>query len=200
MRLQVGRRLAEVSARRRFDAVIPVAEVHRVQICVEDLLLGIALFETDGNRGLANLARERAGRCELLETHQLLRQGAPSLENATRAPVAPGGLHDSHGVETVMRVEAPILDRQERVDHVGRHAVEWNVDALFHEEGEHLPVLPVEDDGALGMRPDFGERSRVPQLTRHAPRGANRDRGDGPDEHRAQQHAHDQESSSHAAL
>jgi hypothetical protein len=56
MRLKVGRGLPEVSARRGFDAVIAVAEIHRVEVRVQDLRLRIPLFEPDGNRGFANLA------------------------------------------------------------------------------------------------------------------------------------------------
>ena len=56
VRLQVGRRLPEVAARRRLDAVIAVAEVDGVQVGVKDLLLRVALFEPDGNRHFAHLA------------------------------------------------------------------------------------------------------------------------------------------------
>ena len=99
-----------------------------------------------------------------------------------------------------MRIEAPILDREERGDHVRRHAVERNVGALLDEEGEDLPVLPVEDDGALRVRADLGECGGVAELTVDQPRRSNRDRGDGPDQNRGQQHARDQKSSSHAAM
>ena len=53
---------------------------------------------------------------------------------------------------------------------------------------------------ALRMRADGGERGGVTELAGDHPRGAKRDRGDGPDQNRSQQHAGDQQSSSHAAM
>ena len=197
VRLQVARRLAEVAARRGFDAVIAVAEIDRVQIRVQDVLLGVALFQLHRDRDLAHLSRERAIRRELLEPRELLGQRAAPFDDAAAAPVAPRGLHDADAVDAVVRVEAAILDGEERVDHVRRHAVERHVLALFDEEGEGLAVLPVEDDGALRMRANLGEGGGVVELARHQPGSADDGDGDGPHQDRAHQHAGDQKSSSH---
>src|SRR5258707_8526077 len=140
------------------------------------------------------------GRAELLEAYELLRKGAPALDDAAGGPVAPGRFRDAHRVEAMMRVEAPILDREECVDHQRRDPLERHVDPLLHEEREHLPVLPVEDDRALGVRADFGERGGVTQLTRHVPGSADSDDCDGPERNRAEQRARDQKSPSHAPL
>ena len=166
MRLQIDRRLAEVAARRGLDAVIAVAEIDRVQIRVQDVLLRVALFEPHRDRDLAHLAREGAIRRELLEPRQLLGQRAAPFDDAAAAPVAPGRLDDADAVDAVVRVEAAVLDGEERVDHVRRHAVERHVLALFDEEGKDLAVLPVEDDGALRMRADLGEGGGVVELAR----------------------------------
>ena len=198
VRLQVGGRLAEVAARRRFDAVVAVAEIHGVQIGVEDFLLGIAFFEADRDRRFPDLAREGPIRRQLLEARELLRQGATPLDDAAAMPVAPGGFDDTRGVETMVRKEAAVLDGEERIDHAGRHAVERHVDALFHIEREDLAVLAIEDDRGLGMRANLGNRRRMVELVRHAPRGPKRDHAERPDHHRAHHHARDQQYSSHA--
>ena len=67
-------------------------------------------------------------------------------------------------------IEAPVFNREERGDHVRRHAVERNVGALFGEEREDGPVVPVEDDGALRMRGELRYCGGVAELTRDAPR------------------------------
>ena len=53
MRLQIRGRLSEIALRRRFHAVIAVAEIDRVQVRVKDVLLRVALFEPDGDRDFA---------------------------------------------------------------------------------------------------------------------------------------------------
>src|SRR5258708_5324527 len=117
------------------------------------------------------------GRAELLEAYELLRKGAPALDDAAGAPVAPGRFRDAHRVEAMMRVEAPILDREECVDHQRRDPLERHVDPLLHEEREHLPVLPVEDDRALVGRAEWAKRyppAALPQ-TPHLPHRTGRD-------------------------
>ncbi len=142
----------KVAARGRLDPVIAVAEVDGVQVSVQNLCLGIALFEPDGNRHFTDLARERAGGTQLLEAGQLLRQRAASFHDASGPPVTQCGFQNARGVEAVMLIEAPIFDREERADHVRRYAIERNVGALLGEERKDRPVLPVEHDRALRVR------------------------------------------------
>src|SRR5262249_21823776 len=79
VRLQLGRRLAEVAARRGLYTVVPVAEVDGVQIRLQNLRLRITLLQPDRDRGLADFAGERARRRELLDPRELLRDRAAPL-------------------------------------------------------------------------------------------------------------------------
>jgi len=68
-----------------------------------------------------------------------------------------------------MRIEAPIFDGEERVDHVRRDAIERHVDALLDEKGERRLVVPVVNDRALRVLADRRERRRVGKLACGAP-------------------------------
>ena len=46
-----------------------------------------------------------------------------------------------------------------------RHAVERHLDALFDEEGEGRPAVPVVDDGRLRPHRDVGKRAVAIELT-----------------------------------
>ena len=197
---QIRRRLPEVAARRRLDAVVAVAEVDGVQVGVENLLLGVALLEPDRDRRFANLAREGAIRRQLLEPRELLRQGAAAFDDAAAAPVAPGGLDDARGVEPVMRIEAPILDRQQRVDHVRRHAVERHVDRAARRRtrtpgGSAGRRRSCSADARRSRRASPRGRARPSRATTRAARPTATVQTD----RRGQQHAGDQQYSSHHA-
>src|SRR6185503_18992723 len=78
--------LVEVQPGRRLDAVGAVAEIHLVAVDREDLPLGVALLDLDGEDRLADLALERLliRQAELIleVPRQLLRERARPL----RAP------------------------------------------------------------------------------------------------------------------
>jgi hypothetical protein len=131
VRPQRRRRRAKVSARRCLDTVIAVAQVHRIQVRAEDFVLAIALLEPGRERRFADLARERPRGRELLGARELLRDGARPFHDPSGAPVPPCGLDDADAVQAVVRIEAPVLRRNNRVDHVRRHRVDRHVDALL---------------------------------------------------------------------
>ncbi len=187
MRLQIGRGLPEIAARGRFDTVIAVAEIHHVQIRLEDLRLGIALFEADGNRRLADLSIERPHVRQLLDSPELLCDRAAAFDDAARAPVAPRRLCDAEGIQTVVCIEAAILNRQHRVDHARRHAIDRHVDPLLDEEGKRLVTVPIEHHGRLRPHADLGERRRIRQRADDTPRRAQRGRRRNPHQDRGQQ-------------
>src|SRR5262249_58732760 len=75
-------RLVEVQARRGFDPVCAVAEVHVIAVNGEDFPLRVPLFELDGENDLPNLALEQLlfGETKLVDiARHLLRQGAGAL-------------------------------------------------------------------------------------------------------------------------
>src|SRR3954447_9045005 len=102
MRRQILRRFSKVAAGGGLYAVVAVAEVHRVQVGVQDLLLGIALLQPYGDRGFPNFSRERPRRRQLLQPRELLGDRAAALDDAAAAPVAPRRLDDTDGIEPVM--------------------------------------------------------------------------------------------------
>ena len=119
--------------------------------------LRIALFEPEREHRLAHLALERARRRQTHGSRELLRDRAAALDDSPRAEVAQRRADDADRVEAVMRIEAPILDREERVDHVRRHLVERDVDPLLGEEGKGRLALAIEDDRRLGARREVGQ-------------------------------------------
>src|SRR3954469_14531645 len=106
MRRQVLREFSKVAARSGLDAVVTVAEVHGIQVGVQDVLLRVALLEAYRNRRFPNFSRERPRRGQLLEPRELLRNRAAALDDAAASPIAPCRLDDTDGIQAVMRVVA----------------------------------------------------------------------------------------------
>ena len=79
---QVGGRLAEVSARGRFGAVEPVAEVDLVQIDLENLVLAVELLDPLRENRFAHLAAKRLVAREEADSRQLLRNRARAFGRA----------------------------------------------------------------------------------------------------------------------
>ena len=79
--------LAEVAARRRLDAVEAVAEVHLVQIQLEDLVLRVRRSMRAGEDQLLQLAADRLVRRQEALPRELLRDRAAALRGAAVAEV-----------------------------------------------------------------------------------------------------------------
>ena len=94
---QVLHRLAEVHPRRGLDAVGAVAEVHLVAVEREDLRLGVALLDLEGEHDLLDLPLERLLRLEEQLARELLRERAgagieqPALVRRGCGRWSPGG-------------------------------------------------------------------------------------------------------------
>src|SRR5262245_3782376 len=81
----IGRVLAEIPQRRRLYSIEAVAEVHLVQVHLEDLVLRELALEPRGEEHLGDLPPERLGGSEKVLPRQLLRQGASPLGGTARS-------------------------------------------------------------------------------------------------------------------
>ncbi len=123
--------VAEVGARRRLHAVGPPAEVHRVEVALEDLGLGVLLLELHGHHRFLHLAVQGALPGEVNVLHVLLGDGGTTLARALGADIGEGRPGDADGVDAAVLEEVPVLGRQHRVAHHLGHAVELHVDAVL---------------------------------------------------------------------
>jgi hypothetical protein len=127
--VELGHGLVEVRLRRRLDAVPPAAEVDRVQVHLQELLLRVLAFELPRHASFCELPRERLHR--LTVSLALLEVGeAPEVEvlrellgdrraalgrSGLRPQVARRGSDDRSQVESLVPPEALVLDGDHRV-------------------------------------------------------------------------------------
>ena len=116
--VELGRRLAEIAARRRFDTVQAVAEVHLVEVHLENLLLRVQVLEIRRDDDLLHLARVGLAAGQEGQPRELLRDRAAALRPASRLQVLDDGAADADGVDAAVIEEALILDRNNGVDEV----------------------------------------------------------------------------------
>ena len=120
-RAAAGMGAAEVGAGGGLDAVGALAEVDRVEVLGEDLVLAPVVLEPVGERRLAELLEHRAaafGFERVLD--ELLGDRRGALLGALAEQVPDQGAADPLEVDAVVFVEARILDRDHRVLDVGR--------------------------------------------------------------------------------
>ena len=134
--------VAEVRAGRGFDPVRAVAEVDRVEVLGEDLLLGPLARQVVGQRGLAHLLEHGPA---ILRARgvldELLRDRRSALDGAALGDVLPERPPRAAQVDALVLVEALVLDRDDRVLHRGRDRRGGNDDpALIGERREVVPV------------------------------------------------------------
>ncbi len=115
------RRFAEIAMRRGVDAISAGAEINPVQIDLEDLILGEAVFEPQRQQGLADLAREAAlGRQEQV-LGELLGDRAAALDDMAGGEIGDRGADEPDRIDAEMAIEAAVLGRDHRLGQVGRH-------------------------------------------------------------------------------
>ena len=171
---------AEVRARGRLDPVRPVAEVDRVQVLGEDLLLRPLAREVEGQRGLARLLEDRAlvlrGEGGL---HELLGDRRAALDRLALDDVLEERTPDALQIHAGVLVEAPVLDGHDRVLHreadlvglqddaaVVRRQLAEELAAAVVEHGvpRTLELRPVLDVGQIGRdghhHPERGRQER----------------------------------------
>ncbi len=174
--------LAEKAARRGLDAVQPVAEIHLVQIELENLRLGVHPLDARGEEELLNLPMQRlVGREETL-TGELLGNRAGALSGAAAPDVGQRGGSDADEIVASVFVESLILDRGQRVNDVRRYLGKRNVDALFLVDREDQSILFVEHRRRLIHLADFLDGHEVGEAV------AERDDEPAADDHRGHRH------------
>ena len=124
--------VAEVGAHGGLDPVGAVAEVDRVQVLREDLLLRPLALEVVSERGLAELLEHGAvALCGQRVLHELLRDGRAALGGAALQDVLDERARDAGVVHSLVAVEAAVLDRDHRVLDVRRDLVLADKDAVL---------------------------------------------------------------------
>ncbi len=156
---QVAGRLAEIELRRCLDAVALVAEIHAVEVEIEDIVLGIVLLQPHGEQRFLDLAAERLVGGEEEVLGDLLGDGRGAAGDLTRLHALERHRGEADHVDAEMGVEAPVFDRDEGGRHiigqlVQRHGLAAGLAAV----GNQLAVGGDDANigGAIGHLPGVG--------------------------------------------
>src|SRR5919197_599371 len=139
----------EVPARRGFGSIETIAEVHLVQVELEDAVLRVFALDARRQDQLLQFAADRLLLREKTLTRQLLRDRAAALHDAPVPQVGQRRLDDPHEIEAGMIVEALILDREDGLDQIRRDVVEADRDPLLLVDRERELIVGVEHRGRL---------------------------------------------------
>ena len=143
--------LAEVRLRGGLDPVRALAEVDRVQVLGEDLVLRPLALEVVRQRRLAELLEDRPALLRLERVlDELLGDRRRALHGVAGDDVLDHGAGDAHDVDPAVLVEALVLDRDDRLLHRRRDVRRLDEDPglVTGERGER-PVVAVGDDRVL---------------------------------------------------
>jgi hypothetical protein len=145
---------AEVRLRGRLDPVGAVAEVDRVEVVAQDPLLGPLARDLEGERGLAQLLEHGAvvlrGQRVLDE---LLGDRRAALDDALLDQVLVERAGDAAEVDAVVRVEAAVLDGDDRLLHDGRDVRRGDEDPpLAAGQEPEAPAVAVDQHGVADGR------------------------------------------------
>ena len=151
---QVLRPAVEIMQARCAQAIHIVPEIGVGQIAAEDFVLRQPAFQPECNQRLARLARQRALRRKKGEFGELLSDRAATARPGER------GARDPARVHAPVRIEPPVLCRQEGLDHM-----RWKLrhfDRLIRDctvAGDRRPVCCQQRDLRRGNRLErFGQR------------------------------------------
>jgi hypothetical protein len=142
------RRLAEIAAGRHFDAPGAAAEIDRIEIDFEDLVLAERGFDPCRHDHFADLAliAELLAHQEVLG--DLLGDGRPALRAPGAGEVADEGAYQAMLVDALVLVEALVLRGQEGIAHLLRDSRKRHPDAtlVVLEHFREWRTLAVEHD------------------------------------------------------
>ncbi len=146
--------LAEVRLRGGLDPVGAVAEVDRVEVLLQDLLLAPAAREVVGQRGLAELLEDRALRLRLERVlDELLGDRRAALGRALADDVLGEGAGDAAEVDAVVRREALVLHGDDRGAHGRGDVVVLDEDAvLVGDQAADPQPVDVDEGRVAGVR------------------------------------------------
>ena len=157
---EILRRFAEITARGHLDAPGGAAEIGRIEIQFEDLVLAQRVFEPRCHDHLADLALIGHVLADQEIFHHLLGDGRAALRPARIGQIADEGADDAALVDAVVLVEAPVLGGDEGLLHQIGNVAERHPDApvagLEH-VGEFLPAA-VEHHAHARQFPAFQHR------------------------------------------
>ena len=131
-----------------------LAEGDVVQVELENLVLGEARLEHHRHEPFDHLPLRRLVRRQERVLDQLLRDGAAARQVGLVAEdVAEDGAGDADRIDAGVVVEAAILDRQDRLDHLARDGLQRHVAALLASLGrdERRDERRVERDALDGL-------------------------------------------------
>jgi hypothetical protein len=150
-----------------------VAEVHLVQVRLEDPVLFVLVLELEREACLLRLPLERFLAADVEVADELLRDGRAALDDLPLFEVPDRRADDRFVVEAAVLVEAPVLDRDRRLRDPRGHLRESHrlAVALGRDGSEQRAVRRV-DERVLADR-DRLERAEV---TAGAKRGRRRER------------------------
>ena len=175
---ELVRRDREVRLGGGLDPVRALAEVDRVQVHREDLVLRVALLELEGEHRVLDLPRERPLVAGDRVLHELLGDGRASLDDPALLGVLDGGPDDRLHVHAGVLIEALVFDRDDGVAHRNRDVADRHDRAvLVGVQVGDVPALAVVDARGLRERGDRRLRVRDPRERDRAGAGEQADRG-----------------------
>ncbi len=196
---EVARVLVEVHAGGHADSVGAVAEVDRVQVGGEDPVLRPAALELPREGCFLELPADRPLGLDVRVLDELLCDRRAALDDLLVADVGPHGPEDAAQVDAAVLVEAPVLDRDDRLLHDRRDLVGTEdgaglVSAQHRQDltvgGVDVAVLldavvgvgrvdrrdirgdgghEAEGEGRQAAEPQHGEQEKEPELADAAP-------------------------------
>ena len=142
--------LAEVGVRRRGEAIGPVAQENLVHVDLEDLVLGQQVLELEGEQYFVELAGKGLFRGQVHVAGDLHGDGRRAL--AFRTPqVGQARAQQPAVVDSAMRIEARVLDGQNRVlHHFGDLGYRSQVAPLLAEFADQHALSRKDTQGQLG--------------------------------------------------
>ena len=138
-------RFAEIFARRRLYAVGAVAHVYRVEVHLEQLVLGVDALEPYREDDFARLADYRLFVGEEEVARELLRYRACALLRLAVEYVHHEGSRYGNGADAAVLVEFVVLGGEDGLHHPRRNVLELHPRAVFLEELRYQPALAVVD-------------------------------------------------------
>jgi len=151
------------------DAVVKtVAEIHFVQIELENLVLRVTTLDPLRQNQFLQLAPDGLLWLQKTQPCKLLGDGARALGRAAVPEIGRRRGEDAQPIVSGVIVKPLILDRQDRVDQLGRHLRQRRVDTLLGEDAECQVIAIVEHSGRLVHLADAPEGRLVRQASPEA--------------------------------